>query len=76
MMPLRFACEEGGKRLTTPATPSLLPQKTKNENLAEKLGLSRQDLEHVVIVDLILKLFFRIANLPHIQQLVLPLQSS
>ena len=52
-MPLRFACEEGGKRLTTPATPSLLPQKTKNENLAEKLGLSRQDLEHVVILDLI-----------------------
>ena len=52
-MPLRFAYEEGGRRLTTSATPSPLPQKTKNENLAEKLGLSRQDLEHVVILDLI-----------------------
>ena len=52
-MPLRFAYGEGGRRLTTSATPSLLPQKTKNENLAEKLGLSRQDLEHVVILDLI-----------------------
>ena len=29
-MPLRFA-DEDGRRLTTPATPSLLPQKTKNE---------------------------------------------
>ena len=53
MLPLRFAYEEGGKRLTISATPSLLPQKTKNESLAEKLGLSRQDLEHVVILDLI-----------------------